>query len=77
MAPIRLPNCTGAASQSRKRAGVCIPQAAQRHSCLRCSVAISGCGSGRSNTCRALSPTDIAALSGVRHTRHRPTDNGR
>jgi hypothetical protein len=34
-------------------ARVCAPHAAQRQPCARCSVTISGFGSGRSNTCRA------------------------
>ena len=38
---------------------VCVPQAAQRQLCTRCSVTISGLGSGRSNTCRATCPLAI------------------
>ena len=37
--------CAGAATQSGKAARVCAPHAAQRQSCARCSVTISGCGS--------------------------------
>ena len=43
------------------------PQAAHRQSCARCSVTTRGCGSGRSNTCRALWPM---LVSGSRHAPH-------
>ena len=51
-APIRLPYCTGALTQSGNAARVLAPHLPQRQSWARCSVTISGCGSGRSKTCR-------------------------
>ena len=67
MAPIRLPYCTGAVTQSGKRARVCAPHAVQRQSCARCSVTTSDCGSGRSNSCRATWLVAIASVSGAPH----------
>jgi len=67
MAPIRLPYCTGALTPSGKRARVCAPHAAQPQSCARCSVTISGCGSGRSNSCRATWLVAIASVSNAPH----------
>ena len=42
------------AAKSGNAARVCAPHAPQRQPCARCSVTISGFGSGRSNTCRAM-----------------------
>ncbi len=50
-----------------ERPPVCVPQAAQRQPCARCSVTTSGLGSGRSNTCRATWPFAIAAVKGSPH----------
>ena len=46
---------------------VCVPHAGQRQPCARCSVTTSGCGSGRSNTCRATWSVAIAAVNAVLH----------
>src|SRR6516165_638572 len=64
---MRAPYCTGAFTPSGKFARVCVPHAAQQQRWARCSVTIRGCGSGRSNTCRAMWSVAIAALSASPH----------
>src|SRR3954467_1832660 len=62
-----MPYCTGAVTPAGKAARVCLPQAAQRQACARCSVTVSGRGSGKSNTCRATWSVAIAAVNAVPH----------
>jgi hypothetical protein len=75
-APIRVPYCTGAVTPSGNAPRVCVPQAAQRQLCPRCSVTISGLGSlvPADQTPAARRARSSSPHSRVHRTPHRPQD---